>query len=121
MLLIRLGFTTKKQAPKDISQAPFHPPTFFFFYIQKDRERQKFPGLADSKVKAQSRMFTGHKEWPIDWTQKSECKEMLPKQMRARREESSCCTAHLLSLLLLCFCPSWGSFSPRRGNEAMSL
>lgn len=70
VLLVSAGFTTKKQAPKDnISQALFHPPTFFFFfYIQKDRERQKFPGLAGFKVKAQSCMFTGHKEWPIDWT-----------------------------------------------------
>lgn len=128
VLLISAEFTTKKQAPKDnISQALFHPQTFFFFfYIQKDRERQKFPGLAGSKVKAQSCMFTGHKEWPIDWTQKSECKEMLPEQMCARREESSCRTAHLLSSC--CASAHPGAPSPHaeemkrcRYREALSL
>lgn len=41
VLLVSAGFTTKKQAPKDnISQALFHPPTFFFLCSQRQREAE---------------------------------------------------------------------------------
>lgn len=50
--------------------AVFLPSSFSKF---KDSERSLHGWLAGFKVKTQSCIFTWHKEWPIDWTQKSEC------------------------------------------------
>lgn len=95
VLLISAGFTTKKQAPKDnISQALFHPPTFYFPMFTKTERGRSFQGWLAPRSRLSHACFQGTKSGQSIGHRNQ---EMLPEQMRAPREESSCSTAHLLS------------------------
>lgn len=123
VLLVSAGFTTKKQAPKDnISQALFHPPTFFFFFstFKRTERGRSFQGWLASRSRLSHACLQGTKSGQsIGHRNKSVRRCCLSRCVHAERNLPA--TRPTCSLLLLCFCPSLGSFSPRRGNEAMSL
>lgn len=64
VLLVSAGFTTKKQAPKDnISQALFHPPTFFFFFstFKRTERGRSFQGWLASRSRLSHACLQGTK------------------------------------------------------------
>lgn len=105
MLLIRLGFTTKKQAPKDISQAPFHPPIFFFSTFKRTERGRSFQGWLTPRSRlshaclqgTKSGQSIGHRNQSVRRCCPSRCvhaERNLPAARPTCSLSSCCASAH---------------------------